>query len=112
MKRLLESPKLFAVAAILFAIATFVNVGTMNASQDIDSVLPLVDSSFQASPTMPPDPWGDPPALTRAQGISASPTMPPDPWGDPPAAILARSHGISASPTMPPDPWGDPPFLA
>ena len=81
-----SSPKFFGAVAVLFALSTVMNVSGL-------SVQPR--PGLQASPTIPPDPWNEPPVQ------KASPTIPPDPWNEPPV--------LKASPTIPPDPWNEPP---
>jgi hypothetical protein len=81
-----SNPKFFGAFAVLFAVSTFINTTGFQVEPR---------PAIQASPTMPPDPWTEPPVQ------KASPTMPPDPWTEPPV--------LKASPTMPPDPWTEPP---
>lgn len=76
MLKLLNSPKVLAAAALLFAVASFFNA-TAGATPVSSLTVPGVTTT-QVSPTIPPDPWEIPP---KAQ---VSPTIPPDPWEIPP----------------------------
>ena len=62
MSKALSNPKLFAAATVLFALATLVNMGAAPVSEEANGLAnQKLISIEKSSPTIPPDPWSDPP---------------------------------------------------
>jgi hypothetical protein len=64
MSSVFGNPKVFFAASMLFAVATLANLSRGN-SLPVNPVLStpydLDSDKLKASPTMPPDPWTEPP---------------------------------------------------
>ena len=61
---MLSNTKLFAGAALLFAVASFLNVNAESASASGGLTLVITDPAqieTRLGPTIPPDPWEEPP---------------------------------------------------
>jgi len=86
MSRLLENPKVFAIAAALFMIATIFNFSVNNATPGYAGsslIAPLgpVEVNQQIGPTLPPNPWEPSPK------VAIGPTLPPNPWEPSPKVV-------------------------
>lgn len=78
MTTIFENTKVFAAAAVLFAVATFATAGDVTIRTGL-TVAPVAQPESKLGPTMPPSPWDEEDGKATAK---LGPTMPPSPWDE------------------------------
>ena len=77
MNNIFDNVKVFAVTAVLFAVATLATAGDAQVHTGL-TVTPVDQpADTRLGPTMPPDPWDE-----GKRTAKLGPTMPPDPWDE------------------------------